>query len=65
MRMDLLAETGIENVDAALLVARSPDNRLQVLLPPIDKMGPDQVVALLLTLVQACINSVEQSAAES
>ena len=60
MRMDLLAETGIENVDAALLVARSPDNRLQVLLPPIDRVGADQVVALLLTCVQAVLDNAER-----
>lgn len=60
MRLDLLAETGIKDVDAALLVGRSPDDRLHVLLPPIERVGADQVVALLLTCVQACIDSVER-----
>ena len=60
MRLDLLAETGITDVNAMLLVGRSPDDRLQVLLPPIDRVGADQVVALLLSCVQACIESVER-----
>ena len=60
MCMDLLAETGIDDVDSALLVSRSPDQRLQILLPPIDKVSADQVVALLLTCVQAVLDNVER-----
>jgi hypothetical protein len=30
-------------------------------LPPIDKVGADQVVALLLSCVQACIDSAERA----
>jgi hypothetical protein len=60
MRLDLLAETGIEDVNAMLLVGRSPDDRLQVLLPPSEAMGPDQMLALLLTCCQALIESVER-----
>ena len=60
MRMDLLAETGVTDVNAALLVGRSPDDRLQVLLPPVETMGPDQLLALLLTCAQAVIDSVER-----
>jgi hypothetical protein len=61
MRLDLLAETGIDDVNAALRVGRSPDNRLQVLLPPIETTSADKVVALLLTCVQAVLDSAERA----
>jgi hypothetical protein len=60
MRLDLLAETGIDDVNSMLLVGHSPDERLQVLLPPCEAMRPDQMLALLLTCAQALIESVER-----
>ena len=64
MRLDLLAETDVTDVNAALLVGRSPDDRLQVLLPPSDAMRPDQMLALLLTCAQALIEGFERVSME-
>ena len=64
MRLDLLAETGIDDVNSMLLVGRSPDDRLQVLLPPTESMRPDQMLALLLTCCQALIEGAEKVARE-
>jgi len=60
MRLNLLAETGIDKVEEFLHVGRSPDSRLHVLLPEIEKLRPDQALALLLTCAQALIDAVEK-----
>ena len=59
-RVDLLAEAGIYDVDAALRVGRSPDSRLHVLLPEIEQLEPHQAAALLLTCVQALYDAIDK-----